>query len=120
MMKKWMANLVITMIALSLVMVFPPKQGAAEEKGPITIQFITGREGTAGYAVGASMGLLLQEEIPNIIKRVDVRPLGSLAGAKRVEKGTSEVTYINAMAMYQQYNNKASNRIIIGSLYDLR
>jgi len=94
------------MIVLSLIMVCAPEAGAAEKKeDPLTIQWITGREGSAGYAIGASLGMLLQEEIPTIIKKVDVRPLGSLAGAKRIEKGTSEVTYTSAMAMHQQYNN---------------
>lgn len=103
-MKKWM-TLPAIMFVFSLVMVGIPKAVQAAEKEPIIIQWIAGREGTVGYAVGASKAMLLQEEIPHIFKKVDLRPLGSLAGAKRIEQGVSEVSYTNAMAMYQQYNN---------------
>lgn len=105
-MRKRMTLAAILMV-FSLMMVGIPEALQAAAKEPIVLQWIAGREGTVGYAVGASFAMLLQEEIPQVFKKVDLRPLGSLAGAKRIEKGDSQVCYTNAMGMYQQYNNLA-------------
>lgn len=125
-MKKWLIPVTLIMV-LALVVACAPKPAppapapapplkpapaptpapapAVKEKEAVTIQWITGREGSAGYAVGATLAMLIQEELPELLERVDVRPLGSLAGVKRVEQGVSEAGYTNAMALYQQYHN---------------